>query len=47
MELARWFEEKKFMWDGEIYPDEKKAQKAAQKYQADGFVTIPVQMMRP
>jgi len=40
MELARRFEEKKFMWDGKTYPDEKQAQEAAQKYEADGFVAI-------
>jgi hypothetical protein len=37
MELARRFDGKKFMWDGKVYPDEKQAQEAAQKYQADGF----------
>ena len=40
MELARWFESKKFMWDGKTYLDEKQAQEAAQKYQTDRFVAI-------
>ena len=42
MELARRFDGKKFMWDGKVYPDEKQAQEAAQKYQADGFVVALV-----
>ena len=37
MELSRRFDGKKFMWDGQAYPDEKQAQEAARKYQADNF----------
>ncbi len=37
MQLSRRFEGKKFMWDGQTYPDQKLAQEAFQKYQADGF----------
>ena len=37
MELARIFNEKKFMWDGRIYTDEKEYKGIAQKYKDDGF----------
>ncbi|MBN2139203.1 MAG: hypothetical protein JW720_15460 [Sedimentisphaerales bacterium] len=36
-ELARFFDGKKFMWDGEEYENEDKANGAAQKYTDDGF----------
>ena len=39
MELARRFDGKKFMWDGQSYPDHKQAEEAARKYQADNFQT--------
>ena len=39
MELARRFDGKKFMWDGQAYPDQKQAEEAARKYQADNFQT--------
>ncbi len=39
MELARRFDGKKFMWDGQTYPDQKQAEEAARKYQADNFQT--------
>ena len=39
MELARRFDGKKFMWDGQTYPDQKQADEAARKYQADNFQT--------
>lgn len=39
MDLARIIAGKKFMWDGEIYLDEKSAQEAAQRYKNDGFET--------
>lgn len=37
MELAKIFNGRKFMWDGESYSDEKSAQEVAQKYKNDGF----------
>ncbi len=37
MELARIFNGKKFMWDGEVYTDEKKRREISQKYKDDGF----------
>ena len=37
MELARIFNEKKFMWDGKTYVDEKEVKEISQKYQDDGF----------
>ena len=39
MELSRRFDGKKFMWDGQVYPDRKQAEAAAEKYQADSFQT--------
>lgn len=39
MELAKIFNGKKFMWDGESYADEKSAQEVAQKYKNGGFET--------
>ncbi len=39
MQLARRFDGKKFMWDGQTYPDQKQAEEAARKYQADNFLT--------
>ncbi|MDP2952851.1 MAG: hypothetical protein Q8O76_06005 [Chloroflexota bacterium] len=38
MELSRRVDGKKFMWDGQAYPDDKQAQEAARKYRADGFL---------
>jgi len=37
MELARIFDEKKFMWDGRAYNDVKEMMETKQKYQKDGF----------
>ena len=37
MELARIFNEKKFMWDGKAYTDEKERREVSQKYKDDGF----------
>lgn len=37
MELARVFNDKKFMWDGRTYTDEKEVSEIAQKYKTDGF----------
>lgn len=37
MELARKFDGKKFMWDGQVYDDEAGVKGQAQKYTADGF----------
>ena len=37
MELARTFGGKKFMWDGEAYPNKRKAQEVGQQYRGDGF----------
>jgi hypothetical protein len=37
MVLSRRFEGKKFVADGQVYPDAHQAQEAARKYQADGF----------
>ena len=39
MELSRRFDGKKFMWDGETYPDAVQAQQTAGRYDADGFRT--------
>ena len=39
MDLARIIKGKKFMWDGDTYPDEKSAKETAQKYEKDGFET--------
>ena len=39
MQLARRFDGKKFMWDGQTYPDQKQAEEVARKYQADNFQT--------
>ena len=39
MELAKVINGKKFMWDGNDYPDEKRALETAQKYKDDGFET--------
>ncbi len=37
MELARIFNGKRFMWDGEVYADEKGRREVRQKYKDDGF----------
>ena len=37
MDLARVIKGKKFMWDGNTYPDEKNAKETARKYEEDGF----------
>ena len=37
MELARIFDEKKFMWDGRAYTDVKEMTETRQRYQDDGF----------
>ncbi len=37
MELARVFDDKKFMWDGRVYDDVEEMRKVSQKYQDDGF----------
>ncbi len=37
MELARVFDDKKFMWDGRAYDDVEEMRKVSQKYQDDGF----------
>jgi hypothetical protein len=39
MENVKFFDGKKFMWDGKEYPDEKTAQEIALKYKNDGFET--------
>jgi hypothetical protein len=39
MQLSRRFEGKKYMWDGQVYPDQKQAEEASLKYQANGFQT--------
>jgi hypothetical protein len=39
MDLARRFEGKKFMWDGQSYAGETQAVEASSRYQADGFQT--------
>ena len=36
-ELAKIFDNKKYMWDGEIYDTEEAAKNTAQKYEQDGF----------
>ena len=36
-EQARFFDGKKFMWDGEEYDSEKKAQAAQKQYEEKGF----------
>jgi hypothetical protein len=38
-DLARIFEDKKYMWDGEIYETEETAKTTALKYEKDGFET--------
>ena len=37
MDLARIFNGKKFMWDGNTYTEEKEAKETGQKYKDDGF----------
>ena len=37
MQLARVFDGKKFMWDGQRYDDRQAAESAAQKYRKDDF----------
>jgi len=37
MPKARFFEGKKFMWDGEEYDDEKKAGSVEKQYAENGF----------
>jgi hypothetical protein len=39
MDIARIFNDKKFMWDGKSYPDEKSVLEIVQKYKNDGFET--------
>jgi hypothetical protein len=39
MDLARRFEGKKFMWDGQSYAGEAQATEASSRYQTDGFQT--------
>ena len=41
--LARIFEDKKYMWDGEIYDTKDTAETTALKYQQDGFETVIVE----
>jgi hypothetical protein len=36
-EQVRFFESKKFMWDGEEYDDEKQAGPVEKKYRENGF----------
>ncbi|MDL1956241.1 MAG: hypothetical protein LWW95_04195 [Candidatus Desulfofervidus auxilii] len=36
-ELSKIFDNKKYMWDGEIYDTEEAAKSTAQKYEQDGF----------
>ena len=36
-EIAKVFDGKKYMWDGEEYDDEKSAQEVADKYKEDKF----------
>jgi hypothetical protein len=36
-EQARFFDGKKFMWDGEEYDSEKKAKAAQKQYKENGF----------
>jgi len=38
-ELARIFDDKKYMWDGEIYDSEDVAKQKAKEYEKDGFET--------
>ncbi len=37
MDLARIFNGKKFMWDWNVYTDEKERRETGQKYKDDGF----------
>jgi len=37
--LARVFDDRKYMWDGETYETKEAAQTVAEKYQQDGFET--------
>ncbi|MGI2335314.1 MAG: hypothetical protein ACRKGH_01495 [Dehalogenimonas sp.] len=37
MELARVFDNKKFMWDGKTYDSETESHQQLEKYSADGF----------
>jgi len=39
MESVKIINGKKFMWDGNEYPDREKASEIAQKYKNDGFET--------
>jgi len=39
MELAKIINGKKFMWDGNDYPDKESASETAHKYRNDGFET--------
>lgn len=39
MELARIFQQRKYMWDGSTHSDKKEAEEMGQKYQIDGFET--------
>jgi len=37
MQLSRFFDGRKFMWDGAVYPESLAAEAAAQGYRGDGF----------
>ncbi|ADJ26034.1 hypothetical protein Dehly_0728 [Dehalogenimonas lykanthroporepellens BL-DC-9] len=37
MDLARYFDNRKFMWDGVVYETEAESKKQEQQYSADGF----------
>ena len=39
MELSRRFDGKKYMWDGETYPDESQARQVMSTYESAGFRT--------
>ncbi|MCD6319257.1 MAG: hypothetical protein J7M03_01100 [Candidatus Desulfofervidaceae bacterium] len=37
--LAKIFDDRKYMWDGEVYETKEEAQTVVEKYQQDGFET--------
>lgn len=39
MENTKIIDDKKFMWDGETYPDKEKAQEVISNYEKEGFET--------
>ena len=43
MDLARIFEDKKFMWDGRTYEDKNEMKKVKQEYQEEGFTVEVVE----